>query len=163
VAEFHLEDGKTKDYYNRKSSKAQRLSGVHKRLIDGVSDWTRKWALPDDLMHRYEKKDIAASEEDNNDNCNGEEEDSTTIMSSKKNCYKVVNQKFQIRREMEETLSNGRKKQAVAVNKNRSWDGGETLPKGTVCLLKIIEGEEKKSVGVKDLPVVISGLNYYMV
>jgi len=45
------------------------------------------------------------------------------------------------------------------VNKNRSWDGSETLPKETVCLLKI--GEEKSSVGLKDLPVVNTGLNYY--
>jgi hypothetical protein len=56
VAEFHLEDGEAEDYYTRKSSKAQRLSGMHKRLCDGVSDWARKWALPDNLMHRYGKK-----------------------------------------------------------------------------------------------------------
>jgi hypothetical protein len=47
----------------------------------------------------------------------------------------------------------------VAVNKNRSWLGGETLPKGTVCLLKI--SEEKNIIGVKELPVVITGLHYY--
>jgi hypothetical protein len=47
----------------------------------------------------------------------------------------------------------------VAVNKNRSREGGETLPKETVCLLKI--SDEKNSIGVKDLPVVIIGLHYY--
>jgi hypothetical protein len=56
VAEFHLKDGETEDYYTWKSSKAQKLKGIHKRLSDGVSDWARKWALPDDLMHRYGKK-----------------------------------------------------------------------------------------------------------
>jgi hypothetical protein len=60
---------------------------------------------------------------------------------------------------MAETASNGQKKQAVAVNKNRSWLGGEMLPKGTVCLLKI--SEEKNNIGVKELPVVITGLHYY--
>jgi hypothetical protein len=29
---------------------------MHKRLCDGVSDWARKWALPDNLMHKYGKK-----------------------------------------------------------------------------------------------------------
>jgi hypothetical protein len=33
------------------------------------------------------------------------------------------------------------------------------LPKGTVCLLKI--SDEKNSIGVKDLPAVITGLHYY--
>jgi hypothetical protein len=56
VAEFHLEDGEAEDYYTRKSSKVQRLSGICKRLGDGVRDWAKKWALPYDLMHRYEKK-----------------------------------------------------------------------------------------------------------
>jgi hypothetical protein len=50
-------------------------------------------------------------------------------------------------------------KQALTVNKNRSWLGGETLPKGTVCLLKI--SEKKNNIGVKELPVVITGLHYY--
>ncbi len=30
VAEFHLEEGKAEDYYTRKSSKAERLSGIQK-------------------------------------------------------------------------------------------------------------------------------------
>jgi hypothetical protein len=34
----------------------QRLSGIQGRLSNGVSEWARKWALPDDLMHRYGKK-----------------------------------------------------------------------------------------------------------
>jgi hypothetical protein len=34
------------------------------------------------------------------------------------------------------------------MNKNRSWEGGETLPKGTFYLLKI--SDEKNSIGVKD-------------
>jgi hypothetical protein len=51
------------------------------------------------------------------------------------------------------------KKKAVAVNKNRSWEGGEMLLKGTVCLLKL--SDEKNSIGLKDLPVVITGLHYY--
>jgi hypothetical protein len=75
------------------------------------------------------------------------------------NYYKVFDQKSKVRKHMEETASNGQKKQAVAVNKNRLWLGGETLPKGTVCLLRISEG--KNNIGVKDLPVVIIGVHYY--
>ena len=80
-------------------------------------------------------------------------------MSSRRNYYKVFDQKSKVRKHMEETASNGQKKQAVAVNKNRLWLGGETLPKGTVCLLRISEG--KNNIGVKDLPVVIIGVHYY--
>jgi hypothetical protein len=55
-------------------------------------------------------EDVQSSDEDNNDNYNGEEEDSTIARSSKKNYYKEVNQKSQVRREMEDTASNGQKK-----------------------------------------------------
>ncbi len=127
TAELHLEPGELQNYYGRKSNEARRLSGIQQS--DGISDWARKWGLPSDLCHRSGKKrneddmeeatngeDMKSSDEDNNDNYNGEEEDSTTTMSSKKNYYKEVNQKLQLRREMEETASNGQKKQAVAVN-----------------------------------------------
>jgi len=45
------------------------------------------------------------------------------------------------------------------VNKNRKWEGGETIPKGTVCLLKL--SDDKNTVGVKELPVAITSLYYY--
>jgi hypothetical protein len=60
---------------------------------------------------------------------------------------------------MEQTAANGQKKQAVEVNKHRKWEGGETIPKGTVCLLKL--SQDKNSVGVKESPVVITSLHYY--
>jgi hypothetical protein len=43
---------------------------------------------------------------------------------------------------------------SVEVNKNRKWEAGETIPKGTVCLLK--PSDEKNTVGVKELLVVIT-------
>ncbi len=46
---------------------------------------------------------------------------------------------------MQQTAANGQKKQAVEVNKHRKWEGGETIPKGTVCLLKL--SQDKNSVG----------------
>jgi hypothetical protein len=58
-------------------------------------------------------EDVKSSDENNDDNSNGKEEDSTTTMSSEKNYYKEVNQKSKVRREMEETASNGQK--------NRQW------------------------------------------
>jgi hypothetical protein len=42
--------------------------------------------------------------------------------------------------------------------KNRKWEGGETIPKGTVCLLKL--SDEKNTVGVKEFLVVITSLHY---
>jgi len=60
---------------------------------------------------------------------------------------------------MEQTAANGQKKQAVEVNKHRKWEGGETIPRGTVGLLKL--SQDKNSVGVKELPVVITSLHYY--
>jgi hypothetical protein len=71
----------------------------------------------------------------------------------------LFDKKSNFRMEIKATSATEQRKQAATVNKNRAWDGGETLPKGTVCLLKISKGE-KNSVGVKDLPVVITGLNY---
>ena len=52
-----------------------------------------------------------------------------------------------------------KKKQAVEVNKHRKWEGGETIPKGTVCLLKL--SQDRNSVGVKESPFVITSLHYY--
>jgi len=135
--------------------------------------------LPQDLCHRVRKKsgesEDSSVEEDvspvnnngshlhdhtmDSNNTNSEEEDPTTTMSSKKNYFKVVNEKSKIRTVMEQTAANGQKKQAVEVNKHRKWEGGETIPKGTVCLFKL--SEDKNSVGVKKLPVVITSLHYY--
>jgi hypothetical protein len=64
------------------------------------------------------------------------------------NYYKVFDKKANFRMDLEATAATEQRKQAAAVNKNRAWDGGEMLPKGTVCLLKISEGE-KNSVGLK--------------
>jgi hypothetical protein len=55
-------------------------------------------------------EDEKSNDENNGDSSNGVEQDSTITMSSKKNYYKVVNQKSKVRREMEETASNGQKK-----------------------------------------------------
>ena len=184
TGEFHLKPGLLQDYHTRKSSAALRLSGIQKRFSDGISDWARKWALPQDLCHRVGKKsgeskdssdEEGSDEEDvspgngnashlhdctmDSNNTNNEEEDTTTTMSSKRNYFKVVNDKSKIQREMEQTAANGQKKQAVEVNKHRKWIGGETIPKGTVCLLKL--SQDKNSVGVKELPVVITSLHYY--
>jgi hypothetical protein len=41
---------------------------------------------------------------------NGEDDDSTTTKSSKRNYFKVVNDKSKIRQEMEQTAANGQKK-----------------------------------------------------
>jgi hypothetical protein len=45
------------------------------------------------------------------------------------------------------------------VKKKRKWEGGETIRKGTVCLLKL--SDDKNTFGVKELPVVITKLHYY--
>jgi hypothetical protein len=112
TGEFHLKPGLLQDYHTRKSSAALHLSGIQKRFSDGISDWARKWALPQDLCHRVGKKsgesddssDEEGSEEEEEAPGNGntshshdcevdsnttinEEEDTTTTMSSKRNYF----------------------------------------------------------------------------
>ncbi len=69
----------------------------------------------------------------------------------------MTNRKFEEKWNKQQQMD--KKKQAVEVNKHRKWIGGETIPKGTVCLLKL--SQDKNSVGVKELPVVITSLHYY--
>jgi HD-like signal output (HDOD) protein len=54
TAEFHLEPGEVEHYYTRKSSEALRLYQGYNRVVG--YDWARKWGLPNDLCHMYEKK-----------------------------------------------------------------------------------------------------------
>ena len=54
TGEFHLKPGLLQDYHTRKSSAALRLSGIQKRFSDGISDWARKWELPQDLCHHQQ-------------------------------------------------------------------------------------------------------------
>ena len=85
--------------------------------------------------------------------------DTMTTRSSTKNYYKEYNNKAAVRKCMERVASQEQAKQAEAVNRYRRWEGGEHLAQGTVCLLKI--SEEKNSIGIKDLPVVITKVKYY--
>jgi hypothetical protein len=125
TGEFHLKPGLLQDYHTRKYSAAVCLSGLQKRFSDGISDWARKWALPQDLCHRVGKKtgeseDSSDEEDVSPGNCNGshlhdstmernntnsEEEDTTKTMSSKKNYFKVVNEKSKIQTIMEQTAA----------------------------------------------------------
>jgi hypothetical protein len=130
TGEFHLKPRLLEDYHTRKSSAAVHLSGVQKRFSDGISDWARKWASPQDLCHRVGEK--TGESEDSSDeedyvspgNCNGshshdstmesnntnsEEEDTTTTMSSKKNYFKVVNEKSKIQTIIKQTAANRQK------------------------------------------------------
>jgi hypothetical protein len=94
-------------------------------------------------MHSYgEKKDNATSEEDKIDNTKGNKEDSIKTISSKRNYYKVFVKKANFRMEVEVPADTEQRKQTTAVNKNRAWDGGEILPQGTVCLLKLVRGRK---------------------
>jgi hypothetical protein len=129
-----LKPGLLQDYHTREFSAAVRLSGVQKRFSDGISDWARKWALPQDLCCRIGKKSgesEGSSDEEGSDkedvspgnrnnshshdcamdsnNTNNEEEDTTTTMSSKRNYFKVVNEKSKIQTEMQQTAANGQK------------------------------------------------------
>ncbi len=61
------------DYHTRKSSAALHLSGIQKRFSDGISDWARKWALPQDLCHRVGKK--SGESDDGSDEEGSEEEE----------------------------------------------------------------------------------------
>jgi hypothetical protein len=62
TGELHLKLGLLEEYHTRKSSTAVSLSGVQKRFSDGISDWAREWALPQDLCHRVGKKSEESEE-----------------------------------------------------------------------------------------------------
>jgi len=61
TGEVHLKQGLLENCHTRKSSAAVCLSGVQKQFSDGISDWARKWELPqdysvsDDCDHDYKK------------------------------------------------------------------------------------------------------------
>jgi hypothetical protein len=61
----------------------------------------------DEMDEMTNGEDVKSSDDNNDDNSNGEEEDITTTMSSKKNYFKEVKQTSKVRRDMEETASNG--------------------------------------------------------
>jgi hypothetical protein len=66
-------------------------------------------------------EDVKSSDEDNNDNYRWRRrQHHSNEQQDKLLTYKEVNQKLQVRREMEETASHEQNKQAVTVNKNRS-------------------------------------------
>jgi hypothetical protein len=41
----------------------------------------------------------------------------------------------------------------------KDWNGGENLPKETVCTLKL--SRDRNKIGIKSLPVVITQVFYY--
>jgi hypothetical protein len=54
TGEVHLKQGLLENCHTRKSSAAVCLSGVQKQFSDGISDWARKWELPQDLCHHQQ-------------------------------------------------------------------------------------------------------------
>jgi hypothetical protein len=64
-----------------------------------------------------------------------------------------------IREYIETTAATGQQKQAVQVNKGWHWNGGENIPKDTVCTLKL--SRDRNKIGIKSLPVVITQVVYY--
>jgi hypothetical protein len=81
-------------------------------------------------------------------------------LPAEKTISRSIALKSKQRQEIETKAAGQQSKQAVNVNENRYWDGGDYLPKGTACLLFFI-CEEKNSVGIKDLPMVITQLLHY--
>jgi hypothetical protein len=72
---------------------------------------------------------------------------------------KLYTQKAEIRNELETTTAAGQQKQAIPVNHNRSWDGGQHIPKDSMCVLSLTK--DKNKVGIKYLPVLVTQVIYY--
>jgi hypothetical protein len=84
---------------------------------------------------------------------------SSTTITTKINYNELVTTRKKIRENIEITASSGQQMQAIQVNKGRHWNGGENLPKDTVCTLKL--SRDRNKIGIESLPVVITQVVYY--
>jgi len=83
----------------------------------------------------------------------------TASTAKEQDVMKAYREKAKKRQALESIACSGQEQQAKDVNRHRSWEGGEHLPKDPICVLKL--GTDKNKLGIKDLPVQITGLIYF--
>ena len=159
IREFILKKGSLPGKKNRKSLLAQQLERAQKRFSDQYVQYAEKEGYPVDLVRNVynstlERADSTGSEYET---VNSKESEGTSI--SENEYMKLYSEKSKQRKALENMAAAGQKKQADDVNRDRTWGGGEHLPKGTMCTLTLTK--DKAKLGIKDLPVQIVKLIYY--
>ena len=66
-----------------------------------------------------------------------EEQSKGSINTEQMNFRKIIDGLSREQKEIEKAASDGQKKQAVEVNKGRSWIGGENIENNTICTLRL--------------------------
>ncbi len=143
---------------SRKSLLAQKLGKLQKRF----SDQYEEEGFPIDFVRNiYNTKSTVSDEvneyETDSDTSSSKNHSGSTIEEHE--YMKLYSEKAECRRNLEKKAATGQKKQADDVNKDRKWDGGEHLPKDSMCTLTLTK--DKAKLGIKDLPVQIVKLIYY--
>lgn len=179
IGEFQLENGHVKDFHKRKSLEAQRLQSIQQEYIENWEKTAKQFGLPEDLCYnttfdgkvkQKKKSEICSTKQspkgekehttetgDSEQECDDCTEDTKTTVGSvntEQINFKRMLEKYSNNREtLEKEAAAGQKKQAVQVNKNRKWIGGEHITDGTICTLRL--GRDRNKVGIKDLPVLV--------
>lgn len=167
IREYVLKKGSLPGKANRKSLLAQQLERAQKRFSDQYVAYAEKEGYPIDLVRNIYNSKLKSS----GDAVSEYETDSESSRASKgtkesegssieeHEYMKLYSEKAECRKSLESMAAAGQKKQADDVNRDRSWGGGEHLPKDTMCTLTLTK--DKAKLGIKDLPVQIVKLIYY--
>ena len=167
--EFQLVDGEAKDFPTRKSLEGQRLSGILQQFNEGVTTVAKEYGMPTDLVQnsiQKVKKCSSITSEVNSAETRSEaseetrkEEDASSFNTDQINYRRMIEWCSKQRAAIEDTAANGQKRQAIQINKGRSWIEGNSISNGTVCTLRL--GSDRNRVGIKDLPVLVWKQGYY--
>jgi hypothetical protein len=161
IREFLLRKGRLAGA-SRKSLLAQKLEKLQKRFSDNYVEMAEEEGYPVDLVRNIYKtnstaRDEVSEYETDSDSDSSKDHSGSTIEEHE--YMKLYSEKAECRRELEKKAAAGQKKQADDVNKGRKWDGGEHIPKDSMCILTLTKNKAK--LGIKDLPVQIVKLIYY--
>jgi hypothetical protein len=145
IREYVLRKGSLPGKANRKSILAQQLERAQKRFSDRYVQYAEKEGYPIDLVGdiystKMKSYDDAVSEYETDSESSKESKGTKESEGSsiEENEYmKLYSEKSECRKALESMAAVGPKKQADDVNRDRSWGGGEHLPKDTMCTLTL--------------------------
>jgi hypothetical protein len=160
IREFMLHKGHLPGSKGRKSLLAQELEKRQKRFSMEYEKLAEDEGFPIDLVRkphvRAAQCSVSENETDSSSSCESGDSKETTHTALLMRQYRKNNKN---RESLESRAAAAQEQQARDVNKNRSYSGGENLPKDTICLLTL--GPDKNNVGIKNLPVMITQVLYY--
>lgn len=162
IREFLLHKAHLPGSKGRKSLLAQELEKRHNRFSMEYEKLAEEEGFPIDLVRQPHRRTAQCSvseyETESSSSSSSESGDSKDI-TYEKLVMRQYRKTAENRKSLESRAAAAQEQQARDVNKNRSYSGGENLPKDTICLLTL--GPEKNNVGIKNLPVMITQVMYY--